>query len=117
MPTYALARLIVTRLGPELFEYLRQIDATLTPFGGRYLVHGAPIERLEGDWPLGDLIILVFPDRAAAQTWYASPAYQAIKPLRTGSTEGDVIFVEGVAAGHRGADLLAYLDPPPSVPR
>ncbi len=117
MLTYAIARLTVTRPGPELFEYLRQIDATLDAFDGRYLVHGAPIERLEGGWPLGDLIVLVFPDRAAAQTWYASPAYQAIKPLRTASTEGDVIFVEGVAAGHRGADLLAYLDPPPSVPR
>ncbi|KJV10849.1 hypothetical protein VZ95_02280 [Elstera litoralis] len=117
MPTYALARLIVTRPGPELFDYLRQIDATLAPFGGRYLVHGVPVERLEGDWPPGDLILLAFPNRAAAHGWYASPAYQAIKPLRTASAEGDVIFVEGVAAGHRGADLLAYLDPPPSVPR
>lgn len=117
MPTYAIARLIVTRPGPELVAYLSQIDATLDAFGGHYLVHGAPIERLEGAWPAGDLIILVFPNRAAAHAWYASPAYQAIKPLRTGSTEGDVIFAEGVAAGHRGADLLAYLDPPPLVPR
>ena len=117
MLTYAIARLTVTRPGPKLFEYLRQIDATLDAFDGRYLVHGAPIERLEGDWPPGDVIILAFPNRAAAHGWYASPAYQAIKPLRTASAEGDVIFVEGVAAGHRGAHLLAYLDPPPSVPR
>ncbi len=117
MPTYAIARLTVTRPGPELVEYLRRIDATLEAFFGHYLVHGAPIERLEGDWPAGDVIILSFPTRDAAHGWYTSPAYQAIKPLRTASTEGDVIFVDGVAPRHRGADLLAYLDPPPSVPR
>jgi uncharacterized protein (DUF1330 family) len=60
---------------------------------------------LEGNWP-GDLIVIEFPDRERARAWYASPAYQEILPLRTGNSEGDVIFAEGVSKAHRTMDVL-----------
>lgn len=41
-----------------------------------------------------------------ARSWYESEAYQAIRPLRTKNTEGDVLLVQGVPEGHRGVDLL-----------
>src|SRR3546814_4917800 len=87
MTAYAVANLHRVEMGPAIIEYLEKIDATLAPFGGRYIIHGGPKAVLEGDWR-GDIIVVAFPDRAAAAAWYDSPAYQAIKPLRTAHSEG-----------------------------
>lgn len=106
MPTFAVARLSEVVMGPAIVEYIQRIDATLAPFGGRFQVHGGPVELLEGSWP-GDLVIIAFPDRERARTWYASPAYQAILPLRTANARCDVILIDTVPPDHRSTDVLA----------
>ena len=108
MAAYALAHVRQVTIGPPIEEYLRRIDATLEPFGGRFIVHGGRTEVLEGSWS-GDLIILEFPDLDAARAWYQSPAYQAIVRLRTDNSEGDTVLVEGVADGHLATDILPPL--------
>lgn len=108
MTAYAIALLRETRFGPEIREYLQRVDATLAPFEGRYRVHGGGCETMEGTWS-GDVVVVEFPSMALAKAWYASPAYAAIRPLRTEHTQGDLLLVQGVAEGHRGADLLARL--------
>lgn len=105
MTTYAIAKLRHVVMGAAIAEYLQRIDATLEPFGGQFRVHGAQAQVLEGTWP-GDLIIIEFPDGRAARAWYASSAYQAILPLRTENSQGDVILIDGVSADHCAADLL-----------
>ena len=107
--SYAIGHLRNVRFGPDVAEYLRRIDATFEPYGGRFLVHGMQHEVLEGEWP-GDLIIIEFPDRAGAEGWYRSDAYQAILPLRTRNSDGSVILVDANALDHRGADVLASLE-------
>jgi uncharacterized protein (DUF1330 family) len=104
--TFAVARLRRVELGPAIVEYLQRIDATLQPFGGRFLVHGGAVERLEGNWS-GDLVVVEFPDREKARAWYRSPSYQAILPLRAGNSDSDVILIDTVPAGHRATDVLA----------
>lgn len=106
MTAYAIAHLRQVDFGPAIVEYLRRIDATLEPFGGRFVVHGATVEVLEGQWP-GDIVVIAFADLATARAWYGSPAYQAILALRTDNSQGDVILVPGCDADHKGADLLA----------
>lgn len=106
MKAYGVAILKSVDLGAEITAYLEGIDATLAPFGGRFLIHGDPPERLEGNWA-GDLIVIEFPDRDSARSWYASPAYQAILPLRTRNAIGDVILIDGVPPEHRATDILA----------
>jgi uncharacterized protein (DUF1330 family) len=105
MPAYAVAVIRETRFGEEIKEYLRRIDDTLAPFSGKYRIHGGPYQPLEGAWS-GDLVVIEFPSMAQAQAWYDSDAYQAIRPLRTQHTEGDVFLVAAVPEGHRGADIL-----------
>lgn len=70
------------QIGEDVLAYLQGIDATLAPFGGRFIIHGGPQQVLEGGSP-GDVIVIEFPDLAAAREWYGSEAYQAILPLRT----------------------------------
>jgi uncharacterized protein (DUF1330 family) len=106
MTAFAIARLTDVAMGPPIVEYLRRIDATLAPFGGRFVIHGGPFDRIEGDWT-GDLIAIAFPDREHARAWYASPAYQDILPLRTAHSKGDVIFIDGVSDDHKATDILA----------
>lgn len=55
-------------------QYLERVQSTLDPFGGRFLVHGAPVEVREGNWP-GGLVIIEFPSIEQARAWYGSPAY------------------------------------------
>ncbi|MFC6634188.1 DUF1330 domain-containing protein [Microbulbifer taiwanensis] len=105
MPAYAIGHLHNVKMGEEIVEYLREIDATLAPYGGRFLVHGGPYEPLEGDWG-GDLIIIEFPDMVGARRWYESAAYQEILPLRRRNSDGDVILIDGVSAAHRAIDIL-----------
>ena len=106
MPAYAVAIIRETRFNDEVAEYLRRIDETLAPFSGKYIVHGGPYQPLEGTWS-GDLVVIEFPSMEDARGWYSSDAYAEIRTLRTENTEGDVLLVQGVAEGHRGADILA----------
>lgn len=108
LKAYAVAHLRQVDFGADIIEYLKRIDVTLEPYGGRYVVHGSRTTVLEGDW-VGDLIIIGFPDRQSAEAWYASPAYREIIALRTDNSVGDVILVDGVKEGHRATDLLAEL--------
>ncbi len=108
MPAYAIAQLQDLNFGPDIVAYIQAIDATLEPFGGQFLVHGAVAEVLEGPWT-GDLVVIAFPDRARARAWYASSAYQAILPLRTRNARSWVVLVDGAGESHRATDILAQL--------
>ena len=90
---------------PEIAEYLRRINDTLDPFGGRFRVHDTPPQVLEGTWGLG-VIVIEFPDLGQAAAWYRSPAYREIAPLRTDNSDSDIILIDGVDAGHRATDVL-----------
>ncbi|EKE67522.1 DUF1330 domain-containing protein [Gallaecimonas xiamenensis] len=105
MTAYAVAVISETRFDPEIKEYLQRIDATLAPFSGKYIVHGGACIPLEGPWA-EDLVVIEFPSMELAKNWYESAAYAAIRSLRTSHTEGKVFLVQGVAEGHKGADIL-----------
>ena len=104
-PAYGVALIRDLRMGPAIVEYLERIDATLAPYGGRFIVHGARASMLEGDDP-GTMVVIEFPDRPRAEDWYASDAYQDILPLRTENSSSTVFIVDGVGAGHRATDVL-----------
>lgn len=108
---YAIARVrSADPTHPEIAEYLAQIQATLDPFNGRFLIHGGGrVEEVEGSWGGIGAIVIEFPDRASAKGWYESDAYQAIIPLRTRNTEMDSIIVDGVPPDY---DPTWLINPP-----
>jgi uncharacterized protein (DUF1330 family) len=109
MTAYAVANLRNVTMGPAIIAYLQAIDATLAPFDGRFIIHGGDKTVLEGQWP-GDLIVIAFPEREAAEQWYASQPYRDIQHLRADNSESDVILIAGVGEEHRATDILAGPD-------
>ena len=105
MPAFAIGHLTAVSMGPEIVEYLERIDATLAPFEGRFRIHGAQPECVEGQWA-GDLIVIEFPDMEKARAWYRSDAYAAILPLRSRNSTGNIILIEGVPGDHKATDIL-----------
>lgn len=105
MTCYAIAHVHHVEMGEEIASYLGGIDATLVPHQGRFIIHGGEKHHLEGTFK-GDLIVIAFPDRARAQTWYDSPEYRRILPLRRWHSRGDVFLVDGVDPDHKATDIL-----------
>ncbi|WP_225828383.1 DUF1330 domain-containing protein [Streptomyces naphthomycinicus] len=95
MSAYVIGHLQEAAPHPEIAEYIERITATFEPYGGRFLVHAAQHEVMEGGWP-GHVVVIYFPSTAEARAWWDSPAYQEIAPLRSLHIDGDIILVPGV---------------------
>jgi len=42
-------------------------------------------------------VVIAFDSSEQAHSWYSSPAYEAIKPIRQAAVKGRMFLVEGVA--------------------
>jgi uncharacterized protein (DUF1330 family) len=87
----------------EALTYLEEVEATFTPYNGKWLVLDAPVEVQEGSWP-GSVVLMEFPDMESAKQWYNSSEYQNIVHLRTDNTISDLILVEPVSADFTSAE-------------
>ena len=108
MTAYAIAHLRDVDVNAEIVDYIKLIDETLVPFGGRFLIHGVTPEVMEEPWE-GDFVVIAFPDIDAARNWYVSPGYQAILPLRTRNSRSAALIIDGVPDDYRATDFLAKL--------
>jgi len=79
-----------------LEEYRNRMPATLTKYGGRYIVRGGKFEILEGNWGPKRLLLLEFPSVEHAKQWYDSEDYRPLKAMRLKASSSNVILVEGV---------------------
>jgi len=94
MPGYLIANLEVTDAA-KLEEYRQKVVPVIDKFGGRYLVRGGELRRLEGNLPLSRLVILEFPTLDAAQKFYDSAEYAPILKIRLDSTRSDLVLAQG----------------------
>ena len=95
MPAYAIFIKNKTTDADELKTYSQKAGAArgdhpLTP-----LVYYGALETLEGD-PAEGVVLLQFPDMAAAHAWYDSPAYQEAKQHRLKGADYRVILTQGL---------------------
>ncbi|RKN39544.1 DUF1330 domain-containing protein [Streptomyces hoynatensis] len=96
MTAYLIANVRLTGDAGELAEYRSKVAATLEPYGGRYLARSSEAEVVEGDWEPGQVVLVEFPDAAAAKAWNESAEYRAIAPLRARNTESTRLIVPGL---------------------
>lgn len=90
IPAFAIGHITV-RQPQQWANYCSQVPATLLPWGGTVMVRGRRLAVFDGQHPHTDTVVLRFPDAAAALGWHASPAYQALIPLRDAAA--DVVLV------------------------
>lgn len=95
MAAYVIADIEVTE-PVEYEEYKRLAGPTPEKFGGRYIVRGAPVEVLEGEWMPKRFVILEFPSLEQAKAWYHSEEYSKARAIRRRTATARVIVVDGV---------------------
>lgn len=95
MTAYVIAMVEVT--DPERYrDYMAATPAAVAAAGGRFIVRGGNPEAFEGTLERSRIVVLEFPDRAAARAFYDSPAYQAAREKRLGAAEFTMIVVDGI---------------------
>jgi uncharacterized protein (DUF1330 family) len=76
--------------------YRQQVPATIAAHGGRYLVRGGAIEKLEGVGSPKRCVVLEFPSMAQLKTWWDSPEYKVLRDLRERTARSNIFVTEGV---------------------
>jgi uncharacterized protein (DUF1330 family) len=100
-PAFYLAEHVVS--DPEGFKpYGAAVPKTLEPYGGRFVVRGARPVALEGEEPKGRYVVIAFDSMDKAKSWYESPAYQALIPVRQKAAKSRALLVEGMPANSIG---------------
>jgi len=93
MTAYVIAEVEVT--DPDGYRaYGPPTSATVAQYGGRFIVRGGATEALEGEAPKR-IVVLEFPDLAAARRWYQSPEYAELRALRWRSATTRLFLIEG----------------------
>ena len=95
MKAYSIVQIEVS--DPATYDaYRKDVMPTIAAFGGKFLVRGGKMTKLEGEWPYSRVVVIEFSSREAAEGWYHSPAYQKLLPLRLKASRGNFIIVDGV---------------------
>jgi len=92
---YIVAQLKFTRR--ELCDrYQSRFMDVFRKFRGKLLVADAHPVVLEGEWPRDKVVIMEFPDDAAAKEFQDSPEYQEISVDRKAGADAIVLAVRGM---------------------
>ncbi|MCH8113638.1 MAG: DUF1330 domain-containing protein [Proteobacteria bacterium] len=78
-------------------DYAQKAGASMKEFGGEIIVRGQVREVLAGGADHNGVGIVRFPDVKSLTDWYASPAYQAIIPLRDEAADMTIVAYEAPA--------------------
>jgi uncharacterized protein (DUF1330 family) len=96
MPAYVIATVTDARDQEKLAEYRDRNTGVVAAHGGRFIARGGRHEILEGDYAPLRVVIIEFPDLAAAKGWYESDGYAPLRELRRSASDTDILVVEGV---------------------
>ena len=65
--------------------------------GGEYLARGGALETLESElWSPTRLVVIRFPDMAAARAFAEDPDYAPVKAIRLGAAKCTVAIIDGM---------------------
>ena len=92
---YVISQVEVT--DPKAYErYKAETPAVVAAFGGEFVVRGGRVEVLEGEPPMGRVIVTKFPSMEKALAFYHSDKHADLLKFRLASTECRRFIVEGV---------------------
>ncbi len=97
MPAFVLMQAEMTDRDTFFQQYAVPAEVEISRHGGRAQVASFGKEVLEGGWENNWTIMLRFPSLDAARTWYQSPGYQAVIPIRQRATAfGNMVIFPGM---------------------
>jgi uncharacterized protein (DUF1330 family) len=74
-------------------EYAVRVAPIIERYGGKYIaVDKAPDVR-SGEWPFVRTLIVAYSNAAAARSWYDSPEYQEMIPIRQRAIDANIVLV------------------------
>ena len=72
---------------PERYaDYRTMVPASLEAYGGKFLVRGGAVEKLEGDWEPPRFVVIEFDSVEQAKRWWDSDEYRQARNLRQETT-------------------------------
>lgn len=96
MPAYVIGDVRDVWDAEAIGEYRRRNTDAVAHHGGRFLVRGGEAAVLDGEWDTRRIVVIEFPDVAAARAWWDSEEYAPLKELRRGASATKIILVDGV---------------------
>ena len=96
MPAYMIALNRRVHDLQKLEAYWKAAGPTFEGRGSKSLSSYTPVTPLELMGPLEGVVLIEFPDVAAAKASYESPAYQTAKQHRDGAADAEFFIIDGV---------------------
>jgi uncharacterized protein (DUF1330 family) len=94
MPAYIIVEVKIN--DPVQYEdYKKLTPISLAKYQGKFIVRGGKSEALEGGWDPQRVVVLEFPNKELARSWWASGDYAPAKAIRQRTAETKMILVEG----------------------
>ena len=95
MVAYIIVRIDVTDM-EQYREYMKLTPPTIAQYGGKFIARGGELLTLEGEAEDKRVVILEFPSKEQAETWYKSPEYQSAKKVRENAATAQFVVIDGV---------------------
>jgi uncharacterized protein (DUF1330 family) len=95
--------------GAAYEEYRDKVPAFIAKHGGRFIVRGGAADVVEGSWPPGRIVVLEFPDYAAAQAFMADPDYRPFAEIRHRTATSHLWLVDGVPDGPTADGIHGFI--------
>ena len=78
-------------------EYINRGKPIVEKYGGEYIIRGGSIDIMEKDlWEPTRMVLIKFPNKEAALSWYNSDEYQPVKKIRKANSTSTLLFIDGV---------------------
>ncbi len=82
----------------EYKKYMEKVKPMIESFGGEYLIRGGEIDALETNlWEPTRMVLVKFPNKNLAMSWYNSSEYKPYKRIRFKNATSNIIMVEGIS--------------------
>jgi uncharacterized protein (DUF1330 family) len=82
--------------GGWVTEYVQIVTRMIEERGGRYLARTSRVEKLEGERPAPQVVLLIeWPSREVAMAFYESEEYRPYRDSRIGGSRSELALVAG----------------------
>jgi len=95
MTAYLIVDMTITD-AEALEGYWHLAAASVARHDGKFIVRGGKIETAEGGWTSDRVVVVEFPNLAAAHEFYYSADYAPLLKIRLAATRSKAVFVEAI---------------------